>query len=276
MTDVLARGSGDTKLTVRGPAYGVIAETLRLQADTRPKSRLARAFGADPLHPNARLWYRGAIGELEVARHLKNLGPEWTLLHTVVAEPTGREFDHLVIGPPGLFSITIKDHSGQRVWVDTERLLVNGHRTDHLRDARQEAASASRLLSTEAGEQVTVFPLVSIVNPGSLAFGRPRPRDVTVVASSQLARTLRRRSRVLTDSAILELSQLAEQRGPWRADAHVLNETLRHEDRFASLKQHVDAAARRRALWITAAALAPLSAAAAALLATAAPVFALG
>lgn len=276
MTDVLARGSGDTRLTVRGPAYGVIAETLRLQADTRPKSALARFFGADPLHPNARLWYRGAIGQLQVARHLKNLGPEWTLLHTVVAEPTGHEFDHLLIGPPGVFAISIKDHSGQRVWVGEDRLLVNGHRTDHLRDARLEAARASRLLSTEAGEQVTVFPLVSIVDPGSLAFVRPRPRDVTVVASSQLARTITRRPRVLTASAVLELSQLAEQRGPWRADAHVLDETLRHEDRLVSLKQDVDAAARRRALWIVAAALAPLSAAAAALLATAAPVFALG
>ncbi len=267
---------GTGALTVRGPAYGVIAETLRLQADTRRQSRLARVLGASPLHPYARLWYRGAIGEIQVAKVLKNLGPGFTLLHTVVAEPTGAEFDHLIIGPTGVFAITIKDHSGQRVWVGENRLLVNGHRTDHLRDARVEAARASRLLSTEAGEQVTVFPLVSIVDPGSLAFGRSRPRDVTVVASSHLARTLTRRSRVLSDSAVLELVQLAEQRGPWRADAHVLDDTLRHEDRFARLKQDVDAAARRRATWIVAAALVPVVAAAAALLGAAAPVFAIG
>lgn len=276
MTDLLAHQSGDTRLTVRGPAYRVISETLRLQADTRPQPLIARLFGADPLHPNARLWYRGAIGELEVARLLKNLGPQWTLLHTVATEPTGREFDHLVIGPPGVFAVWIKDHSAQRVWVGQDRLLVNGHRTDHLADARLEAARASRLLSSEAGEQVTVFPLVSIVNPGSLAFGRPRPRDVTVVASSQLARTLIRRPPVLADAAVRRLIHRAQTQGPWRADEQVLDETLRYEARFGRLKDDVDAAARRRLIWIVAAALAPLTAAAAVLLATTAPAFAIG
>ncbi|MEQ1738176.1 MAG: nuclease-related domain-containing protein, partial [Rhodoglobus sp.] len=153
---------------VRGAAYAVIAECLRIQADARPQRRLARAFGVSPLSDDARGWYRAALGQIEVVRALRNLGLSWTLLHP---EPGTSDCDYLAIGSGGVVTVTIKNHSGQRVLVDTDQLLVNGRRTNHLRDARFEAERISKLLSTEASELIVVNPLIAVVDPSSLAFG---------------------------------------------------------------------------------------------------------
>ena len=234
-------------LRVRGPAYGVITECLRIQATAPRQSRLAHFFGAGPLTPDARSWYRGALGEIHVAKVLKNLGPDWTVLHAV---PATSDIDHVLIGPGGIFTINTKNHSGQRIWVGGDQLLVNGHRTNHIRDARFEAKRASKLLSPGAGDPADVTPVIAVVDPGSLSFGRSRPTDLLVLSSSQLARTLTRRKRRLTDAAIDTYAELAQQHGTWHTDSRVLDDTLRHEARFRRLQHEVDAAHRRRTGWM--------------------------
>src|SRR6187431_1060354 len=129
MTNVLtvdgARGSAGPTLLVRGPAYTVMTECLRVQADARPQSKLARLFGANPLTPGARSWYRDAIGEIRNAKQLKNLGAGFTLLHAAPIGDDGANLDHLVIGPTGVFTITTRNHSGYRITVDDDVLTVN-------------------------------------------------------------------------------------------------------------------------------------------------------
>ena len=243
MTEVLpeARGSLTEARRVRGPAHAVMIECLRIQASARRQPLLARLFGQDPILPDARAWYRGALGEIHVAKVLKELGPDWTVLHAV--DPEERASD-LIIGPAGAFLIATKNHSRQRVWVDNQQLLVNGHRTHHLRDAQFEASRISGLLG------VPVVAILAIVDPASLAL-RGRPAGVEVLAASQLAGFLARRKPRLTDATVTELLVTAGLRGSW--SAHVLDETLRHETRFARLRAEVDTAARRRMAWIVAA-----------------------
>ena len=251
MTDVVerpvARGSDQPTLRVRGPAYGVITECLRIQATAPRQSRIGHFFGVGPLTPDARSWYRGALGEIRVAKVLKALGPDWTVLHAV---PGASDIDHLLIGPGGILTIDTKNHSGQRVWVGDDKILVNGHRTNHIRDARFEAHHAAKLLSPGAGDPVDVTPVIAIVDPGSLKFGRDRPRDVIVLSSSQLARTLARRKPRLTDAAIKTYIELAELGGAWHTDSRVLDDTLRHEARFHRLQHEVTVAHRRRSGWM--------------------------
>ena len=57
-----------------------LTEVLRLQASARPQSPLAALFGVSPLTPDARQWYRGALGELRLATALRDLPAPWTLL----------------------------------------------------------------------------------------------------------------------------------------------------------------------------------------------------
>jgi hypothetical protein len=172
------------------------------------------------------------------------------VLHAVPVGSGTSDIDHVLIGPAGVFTINTKNHSGQRVWVGGDTLLVNGHRTNHIRDARYEASRTTRLLASGIDGPVGVTPVIAIVDPGTLTFGRTRPPGMVVIASSQLERTLLRRKRVLADAAITHLTELAEQRGTWHTAAHVRDDTLRHEARFARLQETVDAAARRRFGWL--------------------------
>lgn len=245
------------RVRVRGAAYGVIAECLRIQADVQRHRWPKFVLGFSPLSAASRAWYRAAGDELQVVRALNNLAPQFTLLHPA---PGSAECDYLVIGPTGVFTLSTKNHSGQRVLVDDEQLLVNGRRTHHLRDARFEAMRVAKLLSTKASEPISVNPLIAVVDPGSLAFGRRRPRDVTVAASSQAARLITRRARQLTTTQAAELVGAVEGSGVWHASERVIDDTLRHEARFMRLRYEVDAAARRRAAWIALAAIAALAA----------------
>jgi hypothetical protein len=224
-------------------------ECLRIQSGARRQSRLASVLGLNPLLPDARSWYRGALGELHVAKLLKALPPTFTVLHAVPVGSGTSDIDHVVIGPTGVFTINTKNHSGQRVWVGGDTLLVNGHRTNHIRDARYEASRATRLLSSGVGDRVDVTPVIAIVDPGSLTRGRKRPEGVVVTTSSRLEHVLVRRKPVLSDDRVASLVALAEVRGTWHSDAHVLDDTLRHEARFTRLREAVDAAARRRFAW---------------------------
>jgi hypothetical protein len=139
--------SAGPSLLTRGPAYSVVSECLRIQSSARRRTVVGRVFGQSPLTADARSWYRGALGELRVASILSALGPQFTVLHSVPVSADDSDIDHIVIGPSGVFTINTKNHSGQRVWVAAESVLVNGHRTHHISDARFEASRAARLLS---------------------------------------------------------------------------------------------------------------------------------
>ena len=231
MTDVLSSARH-----VRGPAYAVVTECLRIQASARRQPWLAWLFGANPIRPDARAWYRGALGEIHVAKVLTSLDPSWTVLYSDGP-------DALVIGPAGAFTIATKNHSRQRVWVGDDRLLVNGHRTNHIRDARHDARELTHLLG------IVVTPVVAVVDPAVLTI-KQRADGVDVLASSQLAAYLGRRKGRLAAPVVADLVAAASADGVWSAD--VVDETLRHEARFLRLKGEVDAAWRRRVVWVAA------------------------
>ena len=134
-------------LRLRAPASAVIAEALRVQADAAPRSAAARFLGRTPLSPESRSWFLGAIGELEVGRVLDRLGDEWLVIHAVPVGAAGSDIDHVVVGPAGVFTINSKYHEGMKVWVGGKTLMVNGQRTDHLRNAGFEAKRVTKLLT---------------------------------------------------------------------------------------------------------------------------------
>lgn len=272
MTNVLtrdAREQGEPEvgasgtLHVRGAADSFMFECLRMQADARRQSRIAWLFGANPLTRGARQWYREALHESRNARRLRALGTDFTLLHATPDTDYGSGVDTLVIGPTGVFIITTKNHSGFRVTVHNDVLLVNTRRTHHIRDARYAASCAAKLINPhtdpKASEFVPVIPLIAIVDPRSLAFVGTRPHNLLVARSSQLARTITRRKRVIEEGALTRLVAAAERNGDWYADSRVVDDTFRHEAAFARLVERVDAAARRRALWVFAGVLALLA-----------------
>ena len=251
----------DDGLRLRAPASAVIAETLRVQAATPPRSASARLFGRTPLSPESQPWFLGAMGELEVGRVLDRLGEGWLVIHAVPVGTAGSDIDHLVIGPSGVFTINTKYHEGMKVWVGSKRVLVNGQRTDHLRNAVYEGKRVAALLQRATGLPVQAKPIVAIVAARSITV-RERPTDVVVLSSTQLVRWLQRRPDLLTDDQSTQLMVAALN------PATCGNLSLPPADlaRFAALRESVTSARRRRRSWTLVAVLSPFAILASALL----------
>ncbi|MGX5695559.1 nuclease-related domain-containing protein [Agromyces soli] len=201
-------------LESRPPAASVIAECLRTQATAPPCSAGARFFGREPLSADASPWYRGALGELEVARRLTALGPAWRVLHSV---PVGRgtsDIDHVVIGPPGVFTINTKHHEGRDIWLGAKRLLVSGQPTDHLRNARFEAKRASQRMSVAMHALVDVAPIVAIVGARRITV-RERPTTVFVMRERELVGWLTALPPVVPPADVARLVEAAAQPSTW-------------------------------------------------------------
>ena len=239
----------EPNLAARGPAYSVMQECLARQEAATPRGRIARALGSNPLHPDARSWYSGALGEIVVANALSQLGEGWTVLHAVPVGPTSVEIDHLILGPGGIFTINTKNHSGKKIWIGGSTFLVNGYKQEHMRNSAHQAEWASRLLSSVTGRPVTVTPLIVVVNPSSITTGRKQPR-VTVLSSNTLKRWLVKRPRVLSDRAVAHFSMFAEERSTWHTEPVTIDDTTDRLCRFGELRIAVDAARQRARLWL--------------------------
>ena len=241
----------EPNLRARGPAYAVMKECLSRQEVATPRGRLARALGHSPLHPDARSWYSGALGEIVVAHVLAQLGDEWTVLHAVPVGSGSSDIDHVILGPGGIYTINTKNHSGKKIWIGGSTFLVNGYKQEYMRNSAHEAERASRLLSTVTGRPVIVTPLIVVVNPASITTGRKRPR-VSVLSSNTLKRWLVRRPRVLSDRAVAHFSMFAEERSTWRTDPVTIDDTTDRLSRFEQLRIEVDAARQRARLLLLA------------------------
>ena len=132
-------------LRSRGPAHAIRHRCLEAQEAAKPRGFLARLVGFDPLHPDARAAYQGALGARRVGRQLDRLGSAWRVLHAVPFGD-GRTIDHLVIGPPGVIALQAD-----------------------VFEAESAASAASRLLSRATGTTVTAIPLATPFDMRDLA-----------------------------------------------------------------------------------------------------------
>ncbi|MGR0221341.1 nuclease-related domain-containing protein [Agromyces sp. ZXT2-6] len=230
----------------RRPAASVIAECVRVQATVPPNTAVQRFFGVSPLGRDAEPWYLGALGELEVARRLAALGPNWYVLHSVPVGAGSSDLDHVAIGPAGVFTINTKHHRGQHVWVGAKRILVGGQRTDHLRNARYEAKRTSKLLSGAARTLVDVTPIIAVVGAKRMTV-RERPADLVVLREFELVRWLRRRPVTLSPEQVRHLAAVAAQPTAWQRmpEAEPIDQAA-----FDRLHIAVCRARRRRQGWV--------------------------
>lgn len=241
----------EPSLRARGPAYAVMEECLSRQEQAAPRGRLSRALGNSPLHPDARSWYSGALGEIVVAHVLAQLGDEWTVLHAVPVGAGQSDIDHVILGPGGVYTINTKNHAGKKIWIGGSTFLVNGYKQEYMRNSAHEADRASRLLSAVTGRPVTVTPLIVVVNPASITTGRKRPR-VTVLSSNTLGRWLAKRPRVLSDRAVAHFSMFAEEHSTWDTEPATISDTTDRQSRFEQLRIEVDTARQRARLFLLA------------------------
>jgi hypothetical protein len=243
----------NTSLRSRPAGYSVVRECLGYQSLATPRGTLQRVLGFNPLHPDARSWYTGAIGEMHVGTHLEQLGPEWTVLQAVPVGKDDSDIDHVLIGPPGVFTVNTKHHSGAKIWVGSRMVMVAGQKTSYLRNSRHESERASKLLSLSTGMPVEAYSLLVIVDPASVTI-KQQPDDVTVLTARELVRWLKRRKRLLDESTVQRIADAASKTRTWHKTADATVDSARLQT-FEALRADVNQARGRRTLWAAAAAI---------------------
>jgi hypothetical protein len=107
----------------------------------------------------------------------------WAVLDSV-GKLTGADIDRLVIGPPGVFAITLQQGD------DVQRYLH-----DSIYESRREAAFAARMLSAASGLAVRVTPILAFVGAAGDAIDmadlHEEPEDVLVARAEEIVEVLR-------------------------------------------------------------------------------------
>jgi hypothetical protein len=167
-----------------------------------PEEVLARTeayqtFSGGFARPRARgfprpAWPRGGKAERAVGRRLAGLGRDgWDVLRTAhphaEAEPA-----YLVIGPPGVFTVSALRHARARIRVGGDAVWVDNALRQYLRTARHEAATAARRLGATLGAPPRVIPVLAFVDAAAVETHDGHP-DVLVVRGERIDQELRDR-----------------------------------------------------------------------------------
>jgi Nuclease-related domain len=133
---------------------------------------------------------RTGKGERIVEKRLGRLRRDgWTVLSSIVKR-SGADIDHLVIGPPGVFTINTKHHRDASIWVGENMVKVDNARQPHyLSNSRHEAASAARVLSDAVGLDVIVTPVLAFVGAASIN-ARDSSGDVMITTGEAIEHAL--------------------------------------------------------------------------------------
>lgn len=161
-----------------------------------------------------RSWARGADGEEVVGARLQQLEDlGWRALHSIPIGTRGSDIDHLLIGPGGVFTINTKNHDRAKVWVGERMIIVNGQKTDHLRNSRYEGKRVSDILTRTTPWSVPVTPTV-IILADTYTVKRPPP-DVLVIRRRDVPSHFKRLPAIYSDEAVSTIYDAARRSTTW-------------------------------------------------------------
>lgn len=229
----------------RVPAQALLEQVLLRQAAARPRTRLERLVGRDPVEPDARAWYTGATGERSVAARLATLPAGWVVLHSLPVGRNGADIDHLIVGPGGVFTVNTKHYVDASVWVAGRTVLVSGTSRPMVQKAEAEARRVDRIVATVLADPPAVRPVIAVVGAKRVTVRRA-PKLVTVLRAEQLRRFLRSQPERLSSAEIGLLTAKLEDPATWQPTVEAGPELLLA---FSRLTREVRAAGRVRAAW---------------------------
>ena len=214
--DQWARVQIDETLVGRRPGGSAADKAQELRHEAPVRSVAARLLR---VHTPERGWRKGASGERWTGWWLSRLPNGWFVFNDIPVGERGANIDHLVVGPGGVLTVNAKNLNG-KVWVGLKTFMVNGHRTDYLPKAANEAKRASRMLSTALGHEVAVRGSLAVIADDIII--KQQPEDVLVASPRGLKDWLLERSRVMTAQEVIEIAGVAAKPSTW-------HETQGHE-----------------------------------------------
>jgi hypothetical protein len=199
-------------LASNAPGAAARAQAQSLRAAAPKRTCLARLLG---VKTDERAWRIGADGEAAVAVQLQKLGPDWRVLHAVPVGSKGSDIDHVLIGPPGIFTLNAKHQPNGNVWVYHDAFAVNGRKYPYIRNSRFEAQRASKLLTRAVGSTVDVHGVVVVIGAHRGFTIKRQPDDVRVVGRRQLAAWLNKLPRQQSQADVELIYHHARQSSTW-------------------------------------------------------------
>ncbi|PVZ14876.1 nuclease-like protein [Actinomycetospora cinnamomea] len=204
--------AGDRPLHSPGPGA---AQEAAAQGDVGDDSRRAGAEGEVRLAEALR-----GLTEPTVLARLTRRRPPWRVLHAVPVGIGRRDVDHVLLGPPGVVTVTTAHHAGRLVRVDGDHLTVDRLPTAHVPRARAEAERAGRLLAAARGGGDEAVPPVTaalavVAASVTTAVGGHLPGGVLVATPARLPRLVTALPAVLADVEIDELYAVARRLSTW-------------------------------------------------------------
>lgn len=200
----------DLNANVAGAA--VWEKRNEVNAEAPVLNLVARALG---VKTEERSWRVGAKGEEKVGSQLAKLGEGWHAIHAVPVGDNGSDIDHVLIGPPGVFTINTKRHPRGKAWIGERAILVNGHKTQYLRNSRFEARRATQLLSSACGFPVSVTSMIVFVDLEDYTI-KQMPADVHVINRLRLVKMLRRLPETLDSGTVESIFAKARMETTWQ------------------------------------------------------------
>ncbi|WP_229830801.1 hypothetical protein [Actinoplanes ianthinogenes] len=134
---------------------------------------------------------------------LDRLGPEWSLVDL----PAGPGF--LVIGPGGIYAVTVVDQGLSRVLIVGDAVQSGGRRQSYVVDARLTARRTAEVLAADLGRAVPVTPVLTFIGSGTISFHGP-PRECLISTARELDRLLVAGGNRLSPAAVKKVVEVAE------------------------------------------------------------------
>jgi hypothetical protein len=160
-------------------------------------------------------WAVGQQGEQITGARLNRLrGKGWCVLHSVPLA-SGSDIDHVLIGPPGVFTVNTKHHRGARIWVGNRVVMVNQARqSSYIPASIHEAERTARLLTRLCGFPVAARPVLAFVGADRVVV-KAVESGVLITEGDSVDRLLSALPPVLTAVEIEAISALARDRRLW-------------------------------------------------------------
>jgi hypothetical protein len=147
-----------------------------------------------------------------IVKRIAVLNDAWRVVDLSGVTAAQRGF--LVIGPGGVFALTLRDHGRSRIAFAGDNVQIDGKRPLYVEEARLDAEAASERLSNAAGVSIPVVPLLVLSGSGKVSF-YGRPRRCVVTSHQGLPSVLNARGQRLSPTTVNKVFALARHPRTW-------------------------------------------------------------
>ena len=162
-----------------------------------------------------RIWSKGAKGEKIVAKKLKKLPKKYTAIRDVKIPNYGGDFDHVVVGPTGIYIIETKNYKPTYIPDEDCWYHISG-RVSELNPAKQVKLQVSKLnsfLEPKMGKKFkgNIFPVISPINHNLIL--KNKIKSYEIVYPENLVHHISHKRKILTSKEVKEIINILESYG---------------------------------------------------------------